>query len=50
MHPTGQSVDVIRKIGCLHRFFPAGDAGRYVSASRISEDARRRRAVECVVA
>jgi hypothetical protein len=28
MHPTGHSADVIRKVGCLYRFFPAGDAGR----------------------
>jgi hypothetical protein len=28
MHPTGMSVDVMRKIGCLSQSFPAGDAGR----------------------
>jgi hypothetical protein len=28
MHPTGHSGNVIRKVGCLYRFFPAGDAGR----------------------
>jgi len=30
MHPTGNSVNVMRKVGCLLRFFPAGDAGRSV--------------------
>jgi len=34
MHPTGQSVDVMRQLGCSFQSFPAGDAGRYVSASR----------------
>jgi len=34
MHPTGNSVNVIRKVGCLSQSFPAGDAGRYVSAAR----------------
>jgi hypothetical protein len=33
MHPTGESGNVIRKLGCLCQSFPAGDAGRYVSAS-----------------
>jgi len=28
MHPTGQSVDVIRQLECLCQCFPAGDAGR----------------------
>jgi hypothetical protein len=28
MHPTGHSGNVIRKVGCLYTFFPAGDAGR----------------------
>jgi hypothetical protein len=28
MHPTGESGNVIRKVGCLNRFFPAGDAER----------------------
>jgi len=28
MHLTGESGNVIRKVGCLYRFFPAGDAGR----------------------
>jgi len=33
MHPTGNSMDVIRQLECLCQSFPAGDAGRYVSAS-----------------
>jgi len=42
MHPTENSLDVMRKVGCLSQCFPAGDAGRYVSASRcINEDSRR---------
>jgi len=32
MHPTGESVDVMRKAGCFSQSFPAGDAGR--SAAR----------------
>jgi len=28
MHPTGISLNIIRKIGCLFQSFPAGDAGR----------------------
>jgi len=28
MHPTGESGNVIRQIGCLSQCFPAGDAGR----------------------
>ena len=34
MHPTGMSANVIRQLECLFQCFPAGDAGRYVSASR----------------
>jgi len=33
MHPTGMSVNVMRKAGCSLQCFPAGDAWRYVSAS-----------------
>jgi len=32
MHPTGNSMDVIRQLECLFQSFPAGDAGR--SAAR----------------
>jgi hypothetical protein len=32
MHPTGMSIDVIRKVGCLSQCFPAGDAGRSVAS------------------
>jgi hypothetical protein len=32
MHPTGESGNVIRQIGCLSQCFPAGDAGRSVVA------------------
>jgi len=28
MHPTGNSVNVMRKAGCSLQCFPAGDAGR----------------------
>jgi len=31
MHPTGESGNVMRKLGCLYRFFPAGDARRWAS-------------------
>ena len=34
MHQTRISADVIRKVGCLSHNLRAGDAGRYVSASR----------------
>jgi hypothetical protein len=36
MHPTGESGNVIRKVGGLYRFFPAGDAGRYIASSNRS--------------
>jgi hypothetical protein len=32
MHPTGQSDNVIRKVGGLCQCFPAGDAGRSVAS------------------
>jgi hypothetical protein len=31
MHPTGNSMDVIRQLECLFQSFPAGDAGRSVA-------------------
>jgi len=34
MHATGESVDVMRQLECFSQCFPAGDAGRYVSAAR----------------
>jgi hypothetical protein len=46
MHPTRVSVDVIREIGCLSQCFPAGDAGRYVSASRGIKEVSRRASIE----
>jgi len=47
MHPTGNSVDVIRKAGCSLQCFPAGDAERYVSASRCINEDSRRASIEC---
>jgi len=35
MHPTGHSMDVMRKVECLFQCFPAGDAGRYAAQLRI---------------
>jgi len=31
MHPTGRSVNVMRKVECRSQSFPAGDAGRYAA-------------------
>jgi hypothetical protein len=42
MHPTANRVNVIRETPAIQRLVAAGDAGRYVSASRaINEDSRR---------
>jgi hypothetical protein len=37
MHPTGNSVNVIRQLGCFFQCFPAGDAGRYASSLMSAE-------------
>ncbi len=29
MHPTGNSMYAIRRLGCLCKYFPVGDAFRY---------------------
>ena len=50
MHPTANSAAFIENLGGFEIECAVGDAGRYVSALRISEDARRRRAVESIVA
>ena len=44
MHPTGESGNVIRKLGCLSQFFPAGDAGRYAAlrSDRVKLDKNER--------
>ena len=44
MHPTGQSMDVIRQVECLCQCFPAGDAWRWVASFYL-----RRLAPESVV-
>ena len=45
MHPTAKGVAFIRKTPCLMRLCAAGDAGRYVSASRVIQEASRRASV-----